>query len=328
MTRSDERASTSPGTSASERAQADAGPSAFITGLASFTGRYMAQRLRADGYRIAGTVQPGTAAPGIAERAYSADLLDPAALEAALDAVQPAVVVHLAAITQVTHEDVAQTYLVNVVGTRNLLAALARRPRPPRAVLLASSANVYGNTDADLLDETLPPRPANDYAISKLAMEHVARLWRDALPLVIARPFNYTGVGQRDGFLLPKIVDHYARGARTIALGNLDVERDFSDVRDVVEAYARLLAAAPRGETFNVCSGTGRTLHEVLDTLAGIAGYAIDVQVDPRLVRANEVRRLVGSDARLTHVLGARARIPLEDTLRWMYRAARSRYAS
>ncbi|PLZ04264.1 epimerase [Burkholderia sp. WAC0059] len=315
MTRSDDDATTAP--------------RALVTGLNGFTGRYMAERLRARGYRVWGTVQPradGAAAlPGdiAGARVVEADLLDARALAEAAAAIRPDVVVHLAGIAQVTNGDVAQTYLVNVVGTRHLLAALAALDAPPRAVLLASSANVYGNATEGVIDEHVAPQPANDYAASKLAMEAAARLWARRLPLVVARPFNYTGVGQSADFLLPKIVGHYARREKTISLGNTDVSRDFSDVRDVVDAYARLVEAAPAvGATVNVCSGRGWTLHGVLDALARIAGYAIDVRTDPRFVRANEVRRLVGSDAKLRGIVGERQPIPLEDTLRWMYEDA------
>ncbi|MFZ6649801.1 NAD-dependent epimerase/dehydratase family protein, partial [Undibacterium sp. TJN25] len=123
-----------------------------------------------------------------------------------------------------------------------------------------------------ILAETEPAQPANDYGVSKLAMEHVARLWMDQLPITITRPFNYTGVGQADNFLLPKIISHYRRRAPLIELGNLDVARDFSDVRTVVQAYTRLLQHAPAGQTFNVCSGQAHTLQQVLDIVADLAG--------------------------------------------------------
>jgi GDP-6-deoxy-D-talose 4-dehydrogenase len=306
------------------RSDASRAPRALITGMGGFTGRYMAGRLAAAGYRVWGTVRGQERVPADTTP-IAADLLDERALADAVEAVQPEVVVHLAAVANVTHADIARTYVVNVVGTRNLLDALARMTQAPRAVLIASSANVYGNATQGVIDETVSPQPANDYAVSKLAMEYVAKHWLPKLPIVIARPFNYTGVGQDGDFLLPKIVSHYARGARSISLGNLDVSRDFSDVRDVVDAYARLVEAVPRGETFNVCSGRGWTLHSVLDTLSKIAGYVIDVEVDPRFVRANEVRKLVGSNAKLTAAIGETERVRLEDTLRWMYEDARRR---
>jgi nucleoside-diphosphate-sugar epimerase len=304
---------------------------ALITGIAGFTGRYMAARLRADGYRIHGTMQGAadlTAGDSPADEIHAVDLREPHAVADTIAQIRPDVVVHLAGIANVAHDDIANLWLVNVVGTRNLLAALTKLETRPRAVLLASSANVYGNATAGIIDEDVLPQPANDYAASKLAMEFAARTFSEQLPLIFARPFNYTGVGQSTDFLLPKIVDHYARRAKTISLGNTNVSRDFSDVRFVVDAYARLLEAAPNGETFNVCSGVGHTLGDVLDTLARIAGYTIDVVVDPRFVRANEVRTLTGSNAKLRGAIGELNPVALEETLRWMYEQASERYAA
>jgi nucleoside-diphosphate-sugar epimerase len=238
--------------------------------------------------------------------------------------VQPDVVAHLAAISFVAHGDVEEIYRVNVVGTRNLLEALAVANRRPRAVLLASSANIYGNASVPVIDESVPPAPANDYAVSKLSMEYMARLWMDRLPIVITRPFNYTGVGQAPQFLLPKIVSHFQRGERVIELGNMDVERDFSDVRMVAKAYAALLAKAPRGRVFNICSGRAVSLREILRMMAEIAGYEIEARVNPAFVRANEVKRLQGDASALRAEIGAWDPIPLRETLQWMYLAGRS----
>ncbi|WP_175770148.1 NAD-dependent epimerase/dehydratase family protein [Burkholderia anthina] len=300
---------------------------AFVTGLTGFTGRYMAQRLEAAGYDVWGTVTPGATRPDDPAFAnctlLQADLLDANAMRAAAADARPDAVVHLAARAHVARDEPSQTYAVNIAGTRNLLAALAGLDRRPSAVLLASSANVYGNSTAGVLDEGVAPAPANDYAVSKLAMEYAAKLWADRLPIVIARPFNYTGVGQDDAYLLPKLVSHYACNAPRISLGNLDVSCDFSDVRDVTAAYLKLLEAAPAGETFNVCSERAYSLKEVLAMLSRIAGYAIDVTIDPRFVRHNEVKRLSGSRDKLRRAVGELSATPLDETLRWMVNAMR-----
>ncbi|RQU46461.1 NAD-dependent epimerase/dehydratase family protein [Burkholderia cenocepacia] len=306
------------------------GPSrrAFVTGLTGFTGRYMAERLQAAGYDVWGTVAPGTPRPADPAFAHCTllpvDLLDAEAMRAAAADARPDAVVHLAARAHVAQDEPSQTYAVNIVGTRNLLAALAGLDRRPSAVLLASSANIYGNSTAGVLDETVAPAPANDYAVSKLAMEYAAKLWADRLPIVIARPFNYTGVGQSDAYLLPKLVAHYASNAPRISLGNLDVSRDFSDVRDVTAAYLKLIEASPAGETFNVCSERAYSLKEVLAMLSRIAGYVIDVTIDPRFVRHNEVKSLSGSRDKLRRVVGELPVTPLDETLRWMVDAMRA----
>jgi nucleoside-diphosphate-sugar epimerase len=294
------------------------GKRALITGLRGFTGRYMAQELTAAGYRVFGTVLPGEqVGPDI----FTVDLCDRAAVAAMIEQVQPDVVAHLAGIAFVAHADTDLIYRVNILGTRNLLEALAAARHQPSAVLLASSANIYGNANVSVIDESVAPAPANDYAVSKLAMEHMARLWTDQLPIVIARPFNYTGRGQDENFLLPKIVSHFRRGEREIALGNLAIARDFSDVRMVAKSYRRLLAASPAGQAFNVCSGQSHSLASLIDVMSDIAGYRIKVSVNPAFVRANEVLTLVGSNDKLTSVIGEIEQAPLAETLRWMYQA-------
>lgn len=294
------------------------GRRALITGLRGFTGYYMAQELTAAGYRVYGTVMPGEElGPDI----FPVDLCDREAVARMVDEVQPDVVAHLAGIAFVAHANIELIYRVNVVGTRNLLEALANGKHRPTSVLLASSANIYGNASVPVIDENVAPSPANDYAVSKLAMEYMARLWMDKLPITIARPFNYTGVGQTDNFLLPKIVSHFRRNERRIELGNLAVARDFSDVRMVARAYRRLLAVAPAGEAFNVCSGASHSLANLIDMMSEIAGYHIDVHVNPAFVRANDVLTLSGSNSKLTAVIGQLDPTPLSETLRWMYLA-------
>jgi nucleoside-diphosphate-sugar epimerase len=294
------------------------GRRALITGLRGFTGYYLAQELSAAGYRVFGTVMPGEE---VGPDMIAVDLCDRDAVAAMVADVQPDVVAHLAGIAFVGHANVEAIYRVNVVGTRNLLEALAAGSHRPSNVLLASSANIYGNASVPVIDEDVVPAPANDYAVSKLAMEYMARLWMDKLPITIVRPFNYTGVGQADNFLLPKIVSHFRRHEARIELGNLAIARDFSDVRMVARAYRRILAAAPAGEAFNVCSGTPHSLSNVIEMMGEIAGYRIDVQVNPAFVRANDVLQLTGSNRKLTAVVGDLAPTPLSETLRWMYLA-------
>lgn len=287
----------------------------LITGIKGFTGRYVAAELERHGWEVCGI---GSHEEVGDARYRRVDLLDSPGLRTVIAEVQPDAVVHLAAIAFVGHGDADAFYTVNLIGTRNLLAALAACDRVPECVLLASSANVYGNATEGVLGEAAPPSPANDYAVSKLAMEYMARLWMDKLPIVIARPFNYTGVGQSESFLLPKIVGHFRRREEVIELGNLDVWRDFSDVRAVAEAYRRLLETGAAGATVNVCSGQTHSLREVISMAEGICGRPIRVQVNPAFVRANEVKSLCGDASRLRSIIGDWMTPPLAETLRWM----------
>ncbi|TQM81810.1 UDP-glucose 4-epimerase [Saccharothrix saharensis] len=294
----------------------------LVTGVSGFTGRHVAAELVEAGHRVVGLAHAASSAapvPGV--EVHRADLLDREGLRSVVAAVEPDAVVHLAAVAFVAHGDADELYRANVVGTRNLLDVLGDAPRQPRIVALASSANVYGNATVEPIHEDVPPAPVNDYAVSKLAMEYVAGLWADRLPIAITRPFNYTGAGQDPKFLIPKIVDHFRRGERKIELGNTEVWRDFGDVRTVARYYRRLVEVAPAGVTVNLCSGVAHSLSEVLAMMARIAGYEIEVEVNPAFVRANEVVRLVGSRERLVRTLGDEPVIPLAQTLEWMYSA-------
>lgn len=278
----------------------------LVTGLGGFTGHYLQAELEAHGHTVVG---------------LACDLTDPDAVAIEVARHQPEAVVHLAAIAFVGHGHANAFYEVNLIGTRNLLAALVEHAPAVRSVLLASSANVYGNRSEGVLGEEATPDPSNDYAVSKLAMEQMARLWLDRLPLFIVRPFNYTGVGQDAKFLIPKVVAHFRERKPVIELGNLEVWREFGDVRAVVDTYRRLLEQCPVGETLNVSTGQSYSLREVVALSEVITGHRIEIQVNPAFVRANEVRVLTGDNARLRRVIGDGPSHTLEETLRWMLTA-------
>lgn len=260
----------------------------LLTGADGFTGRHFIQSAIQAGHQIT---------------PLKANLTDHAAVAAQVQGTQPDAVVHLAAISFVGNADPAAFYAVNVIGTMNLLTAVAALPQPPSKVLLASSANIYGNCDTSPISEDQPSAPVNHYAASKLAMEHMARTLADRLPIVITRPFNYTGAGQGGQFLIPKLVDHFARRAPHIELGNLHVEREFNDVRMVCQAYLGLLTHGQNGHTYNICSGQAYSLQQVIEVLTKLTGHTMDIRVNQAFVRANEVHRLSGNPSKLKQSL-------------------------
>ena len=279
----------------------------LLTGSSGFTGRYFERAASAAGHEVV---------------TLKTKLNDAAGLASEVVKLAPQAVVHLAGISFVGHSDDSALYAVNTVGATLLLQALAAMAQPPQKVLLASSANVYGNCAASPISEIQAPAPVSHYAMSKLAMEHMASTFADRLPIVITRPFNYTGPGQAPNFVIPKLVSHYARRAATAELGNIQVEREFNDVRMVCDAYLALLAHGQAGQVFNVCSGQPYTLQTVMDTLTDLTGHALQAQVNPAFVRANEVQRLCGDPAKL-HALCKQAGVQLQqptlrDMLGWM----------
>ena len=287
----------------------------LVTGSEGFTGRYVCDEFAAAGWEVWGAgVQPKPDNP----RYLNINLLEPETLGLIGERARPHVVVHLAASAFVAEADPSAFYNVNLLGTRHLLEALSTATAPPRCTILASSANVYGNSTLEVLDETADTRPANDYAVSKLAMEYLAKTYMTRLGIVMTRPFNYTGVGQEPRYLIPKIVNHFKARAPHIELGNTDVARDFSDVRDVARAYRLLAEAQPLGETFNLCSGEATALETCISMASEITGHDIEVRVNPDFVRANEVKSLRGSSEKLDRATGRERRYGIRDTLNWM----------
>lgn len=279
----------------------------LLTGAGGFTGRHFAELATQHGHQVV---------------ALQADLTDAEALAAEVLDVRPQAVVHLAGIAFVGHAHEEAFYSVNVVGTTNLLDALIKLEKAPEAVLLTSSANIYGNCDRSPIVETQAPAPVNHYAMSKLAMEHMARPYMDRLKIIVARPFNYTGPGQDEAFVIPKLAKHFALRMPSISLGNLHVKREFNDVRMVCDAYLQLLSIGQAGEAYNVCSGRPYELQAIIETFERLSGHGLAVNVNPAFVRTNEVHSLYGSPDKLNTLLRRQGRAPepppLEETLKLM----------
>jgi nucleoside-diphosphate-sugar epimerase len=277
----------------------------LLTGADGFTGKHFQLAAEAAGYQVS---------------ALTSDLTNAVAVASELNQIEPEYVVHLAALSAVTHANEEAFYQVNLFGTQCLLRALSKLPVRPKKVLLASSANVYGNVDVDKISEAIFPKPVNHYAMSKLAMEYIALTFLESLPIVLVRPFNYTGVGHDTRFVVPKLIHHFKSLAPSIELGNLDVYREYNDVRMVCDAYLKLLDSGIIGDTYNICTGASYSLRQVISMLEKMTSHKIDVQVNQDFVRKNEVITLSGDPKKIKSVVPELKIYDLEDTLMWMLR--------
>ena len=275
----------------------------LLTGAAGFTGSYFRQLAESAGH----TVVP-----------FAADLRDPVATQAAVIAASCDAVVHLGAISFVGHADSAAFYAVNVVGTTNLLQAIVNKDQTPKKILIASSANIYGNCQQSPISETQQPTPANHYAASKVAMEHMVQTFADKLPVLITRPFNYTGIGQSEKFVIPKLIRCFVSKSAQIELGNIDVQREFNDVRMVCYSYLKLLDQGQSGEIYNICTGIPYTLKQVIGMLEDVTKHRPNIHTNPAFVRHNEVHQLTGNPSKLIRCIGSLPNTQLHETLRWM----------
>ena len=302
----------------------------LVTGAGGFVAAHLVDFLRTEApdAELFGMVRPQTGAargPGAGISLVEADVNDPAGAEAALDEVVPDRIVHLAGQSSVHRSwiEPGSTLRTNVLGLVNLLDAVRRRGLRP-AVLVVGSAEEYGPVDpAELpITERTPLRPSSPYAVSKVAQAALARLYGPAggMRVVLTRTFHHTGPGRGEAFAESSFARQLAEieaGLRppVLRVGNLDAVRDYTDVRDVVRAYWALLDRGEGGEVYNVCSGRGRPVRELLDALLRAAGADAEVQVDPARLRRADVPVLVGDPSRLRDATAWEPRIPLERTL-------------
>tara|TARA_R110002020_G_scaffold19111_8_gene66437 strand:- start:2558 stop:3463 length:906 start_codon:yes stop_codon:yes gene_type:complete len=296
----------------------------LVTGGSGFTGRHLIAHLKHQGHRVVALASQSCGA----DETHHIDLNDQEALSALVNSIAPQQVYHLAALSFVGHPTPLDFYRVNVLGTETLLQALSKLTNPPQ-ILLASSANVYGANGQAVIDEYVHPAPVNHYANSKMAMEHIARTYAARLPIIITRPFNYTGPGQAAHFLVPKIVQHIKQRASVIELGNVHVSRDFSDVRDIVTVYHRLLsqwpAQAVSGSIINVGSGEAVSLKTLIRKLEILVQHTLEVKVNSTFVRINEIPELKASTQRLNEWVPGLERFSLDQTLADMLEAEPSK---
>ncbi len=301
----------------------------LVTGADGFVGRHLVRVALAEGWHVVAAIVPGGADPSawLPTEALArvdtvhADLRDPGAV-AHLARTDCDAIAHLAAIASgaEARRDPAVAAAVNRDGTEAFAAALARRAKVPR-FLFVSTAEVYGGGHEEPIDESVPRAPLSPYAESKAAAEValLARWEATGFPVVIARPFPHSGPGQDTRFVLPafaeRLRDAKRSGATRIPVGNLDVVRDFVDVRDVVAAYLRLLTVGEAGQCYNVATGHGQRLRDCLATLARMVGVsAIPVQ-DAALVRPADIPTLIGDPTRLAMATGWVPRISFDRTL-------------
>lgn len=281
---------------------------ALVTGGSGFAGRYLVELLGAD-----------VAAPPSSEL----DLGDAAAVRTAIAELQPAAVFHLAAFSSPSQswDRPDQGLLTNLAMTLNLLEAV-RYEAPQAAVVLAGSGQIYGDAPELPITEDQPLEPGNPYAVGKAASDMLGRQYAEAfgMQVVRLRPFNHAGPGQRDEYVVSSLARQVAeaeaagQSEMTLRTGNPESRRDFTDVRDVVRAYA--LAAKLDGGPFNVCSGRSASVAELVELVAGHARIPIRHEVDPARLRAHDARDMCGSHDRLTAATGWAPEIQLDRTVR------------
>jgi GDP-6-deoxy-D-talose 4-dehydrogenase len=288
----------------------------LITGIDSFTGIHLSSYLKNSGYDVYGTSLSKTDT-----KKYICDITKKDDILRVLNELKPDYLIHLSGISFAAHGNNEDFYKVNTIGTTNILDIFLELNLNPNKIILASSATVYGNQGLEVLDESLCPMPANHYGASKYAMECLAKGYFEKLPIIITRPFNYTGVGQAEHFLIPKIVKHFKEKKDVIELGNLHVEREFNDIFFVCEIYKKLLESQSKSEIVNICSNKGIKLLDIIKDMNEISKYKINVEVNPAFVRKDEIKSLTGSTNKLFKMIGKIEQSEVKDLLKRMLKA-------
>lgn len=308
----------------------------LVTGIGGFAGPHLASVLLEAGHSVYGLCRrrrvgselkalqrqyPSTFAP---ESFFVADVLDPRAVRTTIADIKPDGIFHLAGLTFVpeAEADPLAAYRTNFFGTLNVLRGV-REEHPSCRVLYVGSGDAYGaaGNKVSLITEQVPLEPVSPYGVSKAAGDLAAFQWHwGGGDVVRARPFNHTGPGQRPQFVCSDFAKQIAQIEKTgaggvLEVGNLDAVRDFSDVADIVEGYLALWEKGAGGRAYNLCSGRGTSIREIVDTLRARASVPVDVRVGERRTRPNEVRAMVGSSALAQAEVGWRPSRSIEHAL-------------
>ncbi|MBN2454246.1 GDP-mannose 4,6-dehydratase [Candidatus Woesearchaeota archaeon] len=303
---------------------------ALITGISGFVGPYLTKALLSAGYDVYGLDRNKCECNDCS--CVSCDITDSVAVQRAIADAKPDFIFHLAGQSSVrrSFDEPELTYKINVEGTNNILAALVNLNIKPK-VLVVSSADVYGEPESLPIDEDAELSPKSPYAESRVEQEEIALRYKEeyGIPVIISRSFSHTGPGQPANFVCPNFSKQVAlvkKGKQSvIKVGNIDVKRDFTDVRDMVKAYRILAEKGAAGEIYNAGSGKSYSLRQVLDILLKEANTEAKIEQDPSRIRKKDPQEILGDNSKLS-ALGWRPEIPFEKTLKdllayWMERA-------
>jgi GDP-4-dehydro-6-deoxy-D-mannose reductase len=293
----------------------------LITGVSGFVGQHLTSILLEKGHTVYGFDRSSKDIPEVNQKKI--DILDQKAVEELILEIKPDYIFHLAAQSSVksSWDNPEQTKAVNVQGTKNIFdAILTANISDSCKILVVSSAEIYGVPKEDLIKETDQLNPVNPYGESRLEQEQLIEEYlKKGLNIVITRSFPHTGPLQLPIFVCSSFAQQVAliesgKQEPILDVGNLSAVRDFSDVRDVVKAYCTLLFEDKKG-VFNVCSGKGVSIEDILKMLVEMSGTEIKVQVNPDKFRPNDIPSLVGDNSLIVKETGWKPEIELKNTL-------------
>lgn len=298
----------------------------LIFGAGGFVGSYLCKEFLNNGYKVSGTDKgEGSALPSEVDF-YRTDLMQANKVEKLIGQIQPDIIVNLAAISSVGASwNMPQTTMaINVIGALNIMEAARKSEKKPRILFVGSSEEYVISENP--LDENTQLNANNPYGISKVTQEQFAKLYREqyGLKIYCVRPFNHTGIGQRDSFVLPSFCKQVAEIDKSgkdgkIQVGNLKVKRDFSHVKDVVRAYRMIVESDNCNQIYNVGSGNAYSLEDMLTYIIGLSNQHIEIEVDQNRIRPTDQPVICCDRSLIGKELGWEPQYNVYDALKEMY---------
>lgn len=298
----------------------------LIFGAGGFVGSYLCKEFLNNGYKVSGTDKgEGSALPSEVDF-YRTDLMQANEVEKLINQIQPDIIVNLAAISSVGASwNMPQTTMaINVIGALNIMEAARKSEQKPRILFVGSSEEYVISENP--LDENTQLNANNPYGISKVTQEQFAKLYREqyGLKIYCVRPFNHTGIGQRDSFVLPSFCKQVAEIDKSgkdgkIQVGNLKVKRDFSHVKDVVRAYRMIVESDNCNQIYNVGSGNAYSLEDMLTYIIGLSNQHIEIEVDQNRIRPTDQPVICCDRSLIGKELGWKPQYDVYDALKEMF---------
>lgn len=298
----------------------------LIFGAGGFVGSYLCKEFLNNGYKVSGTDKgEGTALPQEVDF-YKTDLMQADAVENLISRIQPDIIVNLAAISSVgaSWNMPKTTMEINVIGALNIMEAARKSEQKPKILFVGSSEEYVISENP--LDENTQLNANNPYGISKVTQEQFAKLYKEqyGLKIYCVRPFNHTGVGQRDSFVLPSFCKQVAQIDKSgedgkIQVGNLKVKRDFSHVKDVVRAYRMIVESENCNQIYNVGSGNAYSLEDMLTYIIGLSNQHIEIEIDQNRIRPTDQPVICCDRSLIRKELGWEPQYDVYDALKEMY---------
>ena len=292
----------------------------LITGVNGFLGKHLFNYFSELGIEVYGTLF-SNATKSVDNRLYGLDITKQSSCRELINHIQPHIIVHLAGMASSQNDNVIETYAVNAVGTNNLLLAVSKEISAngydPSSIVIPSSSFVYDAKNRVPYSEEMELNATNHYGISKIVTEQIAQSYLDHLPITIIRPFNIIGPSQSANFFVGKLTEHFHSLSPRIELGNLDVARDFMDVRDFCRQLYKLLLSEKNG-VYNFCSGRPTKLSQIVRAFIDVTGHRPEIICEEALVRDNENNVIFGDVAKLTSVTKDFQSMNILETVHWI----------